>query len=159
MHGVRVFPGPPDTLVGSDSGKTMLAGGRVNPLRLNVARLAAVDMHGTSGTRFRQRAILVEFLIGAVAGLALGIWILSTAPQAGWLAFGAWLIGIALNYVPLALYAISLSRPGRLDAALAGVDIGQELRTYTALQFWVFVPLLLVGLAIWQWWQQRQRSQ
>ncbi|MFE0526920.1 hypothetical protein ACFW0V_04915 [Micromonospora parva] len=39
-------------------------------------------------------------------------------------------------------------RPGALDAELAGVDIDRELRRYTVLQLWVFVPLSLVVLAI-----------
>ncbi|MEW2430718.1 hypothetical protein AB0877_22140 [Micromonospora sp. NPDC047644] len=61
---------------------------------------------------------------------------------------GLWLVGAGLNYAPLSLYAIALTRPGALDAELAGVDISGDLRRYAVLQLWVFVPLALVVLAI-----------
>jgi hypothetical protein len=35
-----------------------------------------------------------------------------------------------------------------LDAELNGVDLAGEGRYYTAAQFWIFVPLLLVVLAL-----------
>jgi hypothetical protein len=57
---------------------------------------------------------------------------------------GIWILGMGLNYVPLAVFALALIRPGALDAELAGVDTHGELRRYSALQFWVFVPLSLV---------------
>ncbi len=65
-----------------------------------------------------------------------------------------WTLGIAANYVPLALHASSLIRPGILAAELDGVDVSAELRHYTVAQFWVLVPLLLVILAVRQ---QRHR--
>ncbi len=49
--------------------------------------------------------------------------------------------------MPLAAYAIALSLPGALDAELAGVDTGREIRRYSVLQLWIFVPLSLVVLA------------
>lgn len=39
----------------------------------------------------------------------------------------------------------------RLEAEVEGVDIVDELRRYTLVQFWVFIPMLLVSLALWQW--------
>jgi hypothetical protein len=59
---------------------------------------------------------------------------------------GIW-IGAGLNYAPLAAYAIALSRSGALNSELAGVDTGRELRRYSVLQLWIFVPLSLVILA------------
>ena len=118
-------------------------------VRLDVRRLAAVDMWGGAGTKFRRRAILVEFLVGALAGPALGLWIVTSTTQVGWLVFGAWLIGVGLNYAPPALYAIALSPAGRLERELEGVDVAAELRHYTLVQFWVFGPLFLVVLALW----------
>jgi hypothetical protein len=50
--------------------------------------------------------------------------------------------------VPLAAYAIALSRSGVLSAELAGVDNGRELRRYSVLQLWILVPLSLVVLAV-----------
>jgi hypothetical protein len=115
--------------------------------QLNVRRLAAVDMHGSSGVTWRRWVILFEFVIGALGIAALAILVL---PAGGIvrLVLGVWLLGIALNYLPLAVYAVVFIRPARLRAELTGVDLGGELRRYTKGQFWVFVPLRLLGLDI-----------
>ena len=115
---------------------------------VDVRRLAAVDMWGAAGTRFRRRIILAEFVAGATLGVALGILVLVTADSTAWMVFGAYLVGVCLNYVPLALHAASLYPPERLEAELEGVDIGRELRRYTVLQVWLFVPVLFVALAV-----------
>ncbi len=117
---------------------------------LDVRRLAAVDMHGVAGRRLRRRLVLAEFVLGAAAGLALGVWVAVAAGPAGWQAFGAWMAGVGVNYAALTWHAVSLSRPGALDAELAGVDVPRELRRYSILQFWVAVPLLLGLLALGQ---------
>jgi hypothetical protein len=61
---------------------------------------------------------------------------------------GAWVAGVGVNYVPLALFAASLSRPGALNAELAGADVRAELRRYSYMQLWIVVPLLLAVLAL-----------
>ena len=114
---------------------------------LDIRRLAAVDMHGARGTLLRRRIILAEFVLGALAGTGLGLFLAFVSSSVGWVVFGALLAGICLNYVPLALHALRLSRRGALDAELEGVDLPRELRRYTKLQFWIAVPLLFVGLA------------
>ena len=62
--------------------------------------------------------------------------------------FGAWVVGMGVNYAALAWQAALLSRPGALEAELAGVDLGRDLRRYSVLQFWIVVPLLLAVLAV-----------
>ena len=114
---------------------------------VNVRRLAAIDMYGTRGTRRRRRIILMEFTAGVVASVAFGIWLVANASGVSSRLFGIWMIGAGLNYAPLAAYAIALTRPGALDAELADVDTGRELRRYSVLQFWIFVPLSLVAFA------------
>jgi hypothetical protein len=115
--------------------------------RIEIRRLAAVDMYGAAGSRIRRRVILAEFVLGAVVGSALGAYGLFAAE--GWMAvFGAWLLGACLNYVPLAVHAIDLSGPGVLDSELRGVDVRAELRYYTKAQIWIAVPLLFIALAI-----------
>lgn len=104
-------------------------------------------MHGSRGTLRRRRIILAEFLVGVVLMVAWGGWLLTTSDGFGTRAFGLWLVGAGLNYAPLSVYALALMRPGALDAELAGVDIDGELRRYTVLQLWVFVPLSLVTFA------------
>jgi hypothetical protein len=115
--------------------------------RIDVRRLAAVDMYGSAGSRIRRRVILAEFVLGAVVGCALGVY--GLVGTDGWTQFfGAWILGACLNYVPLAAHAVDLSRPGALERELHGVDVRAELRHYTKAQLWLFVPLTLVVLAI-----------
>jgi hypothetical protein len=106
-------------------------------------RLAAVDMYGTHGTLRRRRIILFEFVAGLIVALAFGGWLISVG-DVGNTVIGVVIVTIGLNYAPLAVYAIRFSRPGALDAELSDVDVPKELRRYTVLQLWVFVPLALV---------------
>jgi hypothetical protein len=105
-------------------------------------------MHGGRGATLRRRVILAEFIVGAAALVLVGVWCLFGTDSAGWQVLGILSIGVGLNYVPVALHAMALSRPGALDAELNGVDLAGEGRYYTVAQFWVFVPLLLVVLAL-----------
>ncbi|MEU7590557.1 hypothetical protein AB0A95_30240 [Micromonospora sp. NPDC049230] len=114
---------------------------------MNVRRLAAIDMYGSRGTTRRRLIILAEFLVGVVVMVTWGVWLLGSAHGLGSRALGLWLTGAGLNYAPLSAYAIALMRPGALDAELAGASIDGELRRYTVLQLWVFIPLSLVVLA------------
>ena len=89
---------------------------------LDVRRLAAVDMYGSRGGRRRRRLILAEFALAAIDIPLLGLAIALAASTVPRVLIGTYLIGAGLNYIPLALHAISLSRAGRLDAELAGAD-------------------------------------
>ncbi len=104
-------------------------------------------MYGLRGTARRRRLILAEFVLGAVAVVAFGTWFITAAGRPVDRYVGIVIVGIGLNYVPLSLYAMSLSRPGALDAELAGVDTAREIRRYGVLQLWILVPLSLVVLA------------
>jgi len=64
----------------------------------------------------------------------------------------AWyLTGLAVNYIPLLLHAISIVRKGS-----AKDEVGSELRDKTALmryarqQFWLLVPFVVGIAAVWQ---------
>ena len=103
-------------------------------------------MHGTKGGKVRPRVILAEFLFGAVAGPLFGLFVVVTAASVTWRLIGVVLIGIGLNYVPLARHAWSLRDPAALAAELEGVDVKAELRRYSVLQLGVCVPLALVVL-------------
>src|SRR5262245_34882214 len=130
-------------------------GGRIADM--NVRRLAAIDMYGTRGTIRRRRIILVEFILGTIAMVAFGAWLVTASSGIGGRALGLWLIGAGLNYAPLAIHAIGLSRPGALDAELAGVDTGRELRRYGLLQLWILVPLALIAFATFDALSRRRR--
>jgi hypothetical protein len=115
-------------------------------MRLDVRRIAAVDMWGGRGTRRRRAIIVAEFVLGATVGPVLGLLLAITGSALGWRVLGAWVAGACLNYIPLALHAISLFPGRRLEAELSGVDVRGELRYYTVAQLWIAVPLLFVAL-------------
>jgi hypothetical protein len=114
---------------------------------MDVRRLAALDMWGARGTMRRRRIIVAEFVLGLIAMIGIGVWLFG-ATHGGNRVLGAWMIGAGLNYAPLAAHAVSLYRPGALDAELAGVDTMRELRRYGALQFWIFVPLSMLAVQL-----------
>ena len=122
---------------------------------LDVRRLAAADMWGTAGTMRRRRLIRAEFEVGAVGCTLLGVLVLASAGSVGWALVGAWLVGAGINYVPLALYARSLSRPGLLEAELCDVDLRRELRRTGLRQFWIAVPLAVAIAALASAWPRR----
>lgn len=111
---------------------------------VDVRRLAAVDMHALKGTDLRRRVIIAEFVLAAVGGIAIGLFLLFGVGGTLATVVGLYVLGIAANYVPLAIHALALRRPERLREELRGVDLRGELRHYTLAQFWVFVPLVFV---------------
>lgn len=117
--------------------------------RLDVRRLAALDMYGTHGTRWRRRAILSEFALGTLGCATLGAWALSWTSAVG-VILGFWLLGLAANYLPLTVHVLTLWRGHALDAELAGIDLHTQLRSYTRAQVWVLVPFWVAGLALMQ---------
>jgi len=102
-----------------------------------------------NGTRF----ILAEFAIGILLLLVLGLYslrgVLFGGFQAGWeKILGLWLVGMAANYIPLFIYAVLIARGGTVN------EEGQAeialIKRFTAQQFIIFVPLLVVFLTILQ---------
>ena len=112
---------------------------------IDVRRLAAIDMYGRHGSKRRRRLILAEFVLAAIDMPLLGLTIV-LAPALPRVFLGAYLIGVGLNFVPLALHAISMSRAGLLGTELAGVDVAAELRRYTAKHLFIGIPLLVLTL-------------
>jgi hypothetical protein len=111
---------------------------------VDVRRLAAIDMHGLHGTARRRRLVLAEFVLGTVALVVIGTASIFASDSIIGRIVGWWMMGAGLNYALLAVHAVRLCRPWLLAEELAGVDVGSELRRYTILQLWIFVPLLLV---------------
>jgi hypothetical protein len=70
---------------------------------------------------------------------------------------GIWLVATGMNYMPLAINAQSLSRPGALEADLGGADLPRELRQAGARQLWILVPLAVVIAALAQAWSRRRQ--
>jgi hypothetical protein len=70
---------------------------------------------------------------------------------------GIWPVATGMNYLPLAISAQSLSRPGALEAELVGADLPRELRQAGARQLWILVPLAVVIAALAQAWSRRRQ--
>lgn len=113
---------------------------------IGVRRLAALDMWGLAGTRRRRQLIRAEFLVGVLGCTGLGALALTAAN--GWMtALGIWLVGAGVNYVPLAVEAQRLSKPGALEEELKGIDIPRELRRAGIQQLWIAVPFAVVAFS------------
>jgi len=114
---------------------------------LDVRRLAAVDMHGLSGSPRRAHIILLEFYAGVIGCVGLGV--LSAVSGSGLArVLGIWLITVGINYIPLAIDASSLSRPGALETELDGLDIRSEARRVGVRQLWILVPFAVVAATL-----------
>ena len=110
-------------------------------------RLAAADMWGTRGSLRRRRIIRAEFVVATCGCTLLGILTLLHG-SGGWIFLGVWLVGAGANYFPLALEAQRLSRPGALEAQMAGPEPARELRTAAKSQLWIAVPFAMCVAAL-----------
>ena len=122
---------------------------------INIRKLAAVDMT-LNGTRF----ILWEFALGVVLPLILGLLsiragFMQSSPVNWENAMGFWLVGIALNYIPLFLYATLIAKAGSVKQE-GGPEVKYAKR-YGVQQVIILIPLLVVLLALAQETQSRQR--
>jgi hypothetical protein len=113
----------------------------------DVRRLAAVDLHGLTGSRTRRWIVLTEFVLGVVLCGTFGVLALSAGGVVP-VVIGVLLLGAAVNYVPLALHALRLSRAGALEAELKVADLHADLRYYTGAQALVLVPGAIAALAV-----------
>lgn len=111
---------------------------------VDIKRLAAIDMNGLKGGPLRRNIITAEYVLGATAGPAIALLVMTTSESIGWTLFGAYVVGACLNYVPLAIHALLLLRQGSLEIELRGADIARELQHYTVTQLWIAMPLLFV---------------
>lgn len=115
---------------------------------INIRKLAAVDMV-LNGTRF----ILAEFAIGIVLPLILGFvslraGLFGAVPIVRQIVLGLWLIGVAVNYIPLFIYAVIIARRG--TATEEGQPELAHIKRYTVQQAMIFIPFFVAVLAILQ---------
>ena len=130
---------------------------------VEMRKLVAVDMalHG-------RLFILAEFAFGVLLGLGLGLFLLRTFLS--WISFssspltwqilvallGLWAFGMAANYTPLFLYAVSIAKSGTVQAE--GEPELPHKRRYNVQQFVIFVPFLVAIVAIAQERSRRRRQ-
>ena len=105
-----------------------------------IPRSAGFWPHGRGGRGLRRRRIIrAEFVLGWVVALALATFLLVNG---AWL-IGFWLLGVGVNYIPLAVYSIVLFPGDRVERELEGVDLPTEARRAGLAQFGLFVPFLV----------------
>jgi hypothetical protein len=84
-------------------------------------------------------------VVGCLTASLLGV----LALHAGQPLLGVWLLGISVNYLPLAAHAVTLLPPGRLEEELAGGGVRDQLSRASAAQILLVVPFIVaLGAAI-----------
>jgi hypothetical protein len=112
---------------------------------IDIRRLAAVDI-----AFLCSRFILAEFSIGVFGSLGLGVLTLVRTHSFGGTAFGAYLLCIGINYVPLLLHAVSIVRHGTANQEIADEmpDKRRMFRKYRRQSLLLLLPLVVPILAI-----------
>jgi hypothetical protein len=112
---------------------------------IDIRKLAAVNI-AFLGTRF----ILIEFSIGILGSLGLGVLTLLRSHTIGGIALGSYLLFIGVNYVPLLLHAISLVRHESAHHELVDELTEKRLlfRKYRRQSLLLLVPLVVPVLAL-----------
>ena len=118
---------------------------------MNVRKLAALDIvfHG-------PRLIVLEFGAAVLGLVVLGGFTLIHAlapgqhPSMATVAIGAYFLSLALNYLPLLVYAVAIARIGSAESEVANElkQRGQSARKYGIQQLLLLVPLAVLLLAI-----------
>lgn len=104
-------------------------------------KLVVLDMalHG-------RRLILLEFGIGAPAMIVAGLFIIFK----GFWPLGAYLLLLGVNYVPLLIYAVALTRRHGELAIQNRLDTVRSVRRYGIQQTLILVPFAMPILTILQ---------
>ena len=116
---------------------------------IDVRKLAAIDLHFLG-----PKVILTEFALGVLGPVVLGLLTLRGAARHSWpwgpTLFGAHLLSLGVNYIPLLLHVLDLVRSGSTVR-----EIGDELserstafRKYRRQSLLLLVPLVVPIAAI-----------
>ena len=109
-----------------------------------IRKLAAIDIvfHGS-------RFIVAEFLAGVFGPLLLGLLSLLRGRAAWQTVMGVYMLLLAVDYVPLAIYAIILRRKGSARDEMAGeLEQPETPSKYFRLSLLLLIPLVVPLRAI-----------
>jgi hypothetical protein len=110
---------------------------------INIRKLVALDilLHG-------RPFILIEFSLGILLGLGLASWQIATGLAGSYvsLVLGFYLALIGVNYLPLLVYAVIISKKN--SAQNEAESELQNMSKYNRQQFLIFVPLLVLLVVV-----------
>jgi hypothetical protein len=112
---------------------------------LNPRKLAAIDI-----AFLGSRIIIAEYAIGVLLSVTLGILTLLRAVSHWQLALGVYLILLGVNYVPMLVYAIAISKRGSAHAEIEDelTDKGCAMAKYRRQSVFLLVPLVVAITAL-----------
>jgi hypothetical protein len=107
---------------------------------INPRKLAAIDI-AFLGSGF----IITEFAAGVLLCFALGAFILLRAHSFWQLALGLYFISLAINYVPMLIYAVAFTRRrnARIEIADELNDKRRAMAKYRRQSMFLLIPLLV----------------
>ena len=118
---------------------------------INVRKLAALDiaLHGVP-------LILAEFGFAVAIGAALGVWLAASAFPVSQgtalfrLVLGVYFLCVAINYVPLLLYAVVIAwrKSAQQEVAAELAEKGRYARRYGTQSLLLILPLVIPVLAL-----------
>ena len=119
---------------------------------INVRKLAALDI-----AFLGPKLILAEFGVGVFLSAAIGLATLKQSHSIWHVLLGGYLLSLAVNYVPLLLYAIAIVRQQSAHEEVAHevVDRGRAFGRYRRQSLLLLVPFAVPILAIAQ---ERQKA-
>ena len=118
------------------------------PIVLNARKLAAIDL-----VFLGPKVIIVEFAIGILFSAALGVFVLLRGHGSlVQVVLGLYLISIGINYVPMLIYAIAISKANSARAELGSELDNQRaaMAKYRRQSLWLLVPLSVPVVVITQ---------
>ena len=118
------------------------------PIVLNARKLAAIDL-----VFLGAKVIIVEFAIGIFFSAALGVFVLLRGHGSlVQVVLGLYLISIGINYVPMLIYAIAITKANSARAELGSEldDKGAAMAKYRRQSLWLLVPLSVPVIVITQ---------
>lgn len=112
---------------------------------INPRKLAAIDIVFL-GSKF----IIAEFAAGVLLCVALGTFVLLRGNSFWQFALGLYLVSLGINYVPMLIYAVAITRDGSARAEM-GDELNDKRRVmakYRLQSILLLVPLLVPMVAL-----------
>lgn len=112
---------------------------------INPRKLAAIDI-----VLLGSKIIIAEFVSGVLLCVVLGSFVLLRGSSFWQLGLGLYLTSLGINYVPMLIYALAITRRDSARTEL-GDELNDKRRAmakYRRQSVWLLVPLLVPILAL-----------